>query len=272
MEKLKKIFFVLTLAVLVMSLNANIDKTCWDNVKTKAKSVVKHKHRWNAKELKQTVKDVIKGLKNCGVSNKDLGEIKSFQKRMNSEVNKIVKQKKEHPPVDFYANRLKAMISNLEKLYDRKAADKEKEQLIVIKDDKTDAEKHQPEEEKDEKAPDKEEKEPQKLGKIKTQFPAEDFLKGTGSEKDQKPFVVVAEELKTRLELMEKKVSYLAGNVSLYRYGFAFLILAFLLITGLIVVLVTILRKTNNKLSHMEALVRRMRKDSSGNPGTGDYQ
>ena len=82
----------------------------------------------------------------------------------------------------------------------------------------------------------------------------------------------MADELKTKVDLMEKRVMYLVGTVNFYRYGFGFLVILVTFMTVAIILMIVFLKETKKKMSKMDAFVQRMRRDMLPNAGNANIR
>ena len=256
MKKNLLILFCLILVVAGTSLSVHGEKDpdCLKALKTKARSLKQYRSYKAAANVKKILGEIEKGLEKCGFSKKDAAPIKDLRIRIEREVDKLAKAKK-RLKTRYYSGKMTGLLNELEKQEQTGTGDETVE----------------PEPEQEEQQEDQGEQDEGEI-KIDTSFPAGKFdtheEKGDDSTaavegantSDNKISVITAGDLKTGMDLLEKRVGYLTGTVTFYRYAFVFLIIAVFVLMGFMVLFVVLLKRHDRKarqLEHQMALIRK---------------
>ena len=248
---MKKYLIILFCLALVVYINAEKDQDCLKKLKIKAQSLKQYGSYKKAESVKQTMKEIINGLEQCGYSKEEIKPFKKIQKDIRLEIKKLARAQ-QNLPVVFYSNKLNGMLSALGKKppgLKKKIAFKEKQEKKITPGVK-------PEQQKGEGiAADNE-------AKIDTSFPAEayDDRKVTKESKAKNMSVITANQLRTGMDLLEKQVAYLSGTVRFYNYAFVFTIIILFVLVGLMVLFGLLLRRQTKKSQHIEHQMKLMRK------------
>lgn len=267
---MKKTFCILLLTVFTFWLNANVDTNCFQNLRRKAITIQKYKFRWERQKVKKVIKEIISGLKHCGVSDDDLSQIRSFQKRVITQVDRIANEKKKQViPTSYYSIQLKKMIRQFEKKYKKNNPDSSAAAPIPSIETIPKTVNNETGETIPQNPPPPSQN---KTTDITARFPSDDFIQENHSMRGKKPFVVLADELQTKVDLMEKKIMYISGTVKFYRKGFSLMIILVIAMLVAIALLVLILRATNKKLSQTNTSVNLLRRKITGNTDNRQYR
>jgi uncharacterized membrane-anchored protein YhcB (DUF1043 family) len=247
----KKYLLILFCLALVVYINGGKDQNCLKELKIKAQSLKQYGSYKKVEAVKQTMKEIIKGLEKCGLSKEEVKPFKKIQKDIRLEIEKLARAQKKLPSA-FYSNKINGMLNALGKKYP------ELKQKIPVK-------------EKQEKqiTPEVKPKQQKREGtaasnetKIETSFPAEAYDNRKVSKESgvKNMSVITANQLSTGMDLLEKQVAYLSGTVRFYNYAFVFTIIILFVLVGLMVLFGLLLRRQTKKSQHIEHQMKLMRK------------
>lgn len=255
---MKKFWLILLLVISGASLFARGDSACLTPLKEKAKSLKKCVSSKQADEVKQIMKDIITGIQKCGFSDNEIQPLVKLQNNIERELDKKEKEKKKNVlPGQFYSMQMLNGLNDLEaisapppqKLKDKGTppSDNSGKEQELLKTKKQDTQSPSPPAEK----------------KIETSFPAGEFTIPGEQKKVKKAPVTAIEALKTRLGLMEQRISHLNGSVGFYRYAFIFIVIITFILAGLIVLFILILRSHGDKLNNLDQRASQMHRKIS---------
>lgn len=257
------IFIILSLIFVLWGAAAD---DCLPGIKARAAELKKYQ-KTKATVLK-IAEDIIIGLKNCGFSEVEIKPFETLYNRFETQITKLEKEKKGFPTA-WYSNKFLIMISNLES--------KNKPGNI-----ETPTDTQNPQEtgkagtsatsttitsslNSSMKPGDADKKESKKAGSEKkdsslpatenetpdaSSFMSEGFVSDRIAKSAENLSVITVAELKTKLDVVEKKLNYLSDTLHFYQIGFIVLIICAFLGLGLMALFIIYWRKDYKEFLH----------------------
>lgn len=87
--------------------------------------------------------------------------------------------------------------------------------------------------------------------------------------KKKSPWPVV-DQLENRVKNLEETIRYMSGTLHFYRYGFAFLIIAFFVLLSILLLFLSALYKCNKKISGLQQRLSNLQKGLMRTAGRSD--